>query len=397
MWACDVAETCLPSSNPDFDESVSMMGEVGGLGRCDSGTPAAAMECLVTATAPAHFRQTAKIQVPIGDCVPDGTGKSYSVPSSCFPPGTDFSRGCPRVTDCAIDVQLHGDEHCTSNHNYMSCQATGTSDDCMLTTETQCAKSLFDAGWDCHGDVMWAKNVGIDQHPEWYGSLTSSSSISDIHAYIHALPACSPEQSPPCAPHYCTRPCYSSQEVQVCWVDLRNAQSYGELLSRRMLNVCMPDGQGGSNIIGAHESDFTYQPPCPDSGAVIDVRHFPNSVCAGIHDHRYSALMDGMALDNCCNEDASSCDLSCKADVHIGECRNLAPIEDAVCANQIHWAMTEGIQSHPEWYTGLSVDSSHLDFQLYLSTLPRCSDNGSVPPCYGGETSCPPPCPSVVQ
>lgn len=150
QWACNVTDTCLPAFNPDFDDAVHMMGEVGGFGRCDVGTPEAAMACLVTVQIDPGFDgyspgfgPGATIKIPIGQCTQDayGIGMSHSVSlrgdaDDCFLPGTDFSRGCPSVTNCNIFVQWHSDAHCTTRVNSRTFQI-GTSNEITLTTETE--------------------------------------------------------------------------------------------------------------------------------------------------------------------------------------------------------------------------------------------------------------------
>jgi len=55
-------------------------------------------------------------------------------------------------------------------------------------------------------------------------------------------------------------------------------------------------------------------------------------------------------------------------------------VEGEQCHKDVHWAMTVGIHSHPQWYPGLSDSSSFADFQDVLSRTPggSCWD-----PCIG--------------
>lgn len=39
------------------------------------------------------------------------------------------------------------------------------------------------------------------------------------------------------------------------------------------------------------------------------------------------------------------------------------PAQGSTCWNEVQWAMTNGIQSHPEWYPGLTANSPREQFQ----------------------------------
>jgi len=55
---------------------------------------------------------------------------------------------------------------------------------------------------------------------------------------------------------------------------------------------------------------------------------------------------------------------------------------ESECYEHVDWAMRFGIYSHPDWYPGLSVTSSFVDFQAWLHSK--------------GELGCPKPCPIEV-
>jgi len=42
-------------------------------------------------------------------------------------------------------------------------------------------------GEDCYIQTLWAKNQGIYEHPEWYGSLTKSSSFESFQNYLRTV------------------------------------------------------------------------------------------------------------------------------------------------------------------------------------------------------------------
>lgn len=249
-------------------------------------------------------------------------------------------------------------------------------------TEDVCSESLLQAGWGCHDDVMWAKSTGIHQHPEWYRGLTASSTEEAFQSHLSQLPDAT-----------CPRPCYQSPSQ--CEIDLslgspggNRYSCYGGGRHSAAVDVCTPDGSGGANLLSS-QSD--YRDGCPVSSGVLQVHHFANLLCTGQPDQSYSSFMDGQCVGRCCNRDASNCDLSCTAYMRgTTTCDHVAT--NSECANQVRWAMMEGINLHPEWYVGLTAQSSFLDFQRYTSGLPLCSENGYRPPCYGASERCPTPC-----
>jgi len=272
---------------------------------------------------------------------------------------------------------------------FVSCAAFGVVTEAWnQSTETECAESLFHAGWDCFDDVLWAKHTGIHQNPEWYESLTASSSIEEFHGYISALPLCSPEQPAPCAAHSCTRPCYQNdpQESKFCRIGVSTPDG----TYQQWQNVCTPDGNGGSNMIGG--SGTTWD-GCSSTGSISRL-HFSNSWnCSSGADYSWNTWAHHVNDPDygCCNQDTSRCSLlGCYAYAEASTCHRVSP--ESECAGQMRWAMTQGVHEHPEWYPGLSVDSSLDAFQLYLAGLPRCSENGFLPPCYAGANQCPTPC-----
>lgn len=346
--------------------------------------------------------------MPLGSCAPDPSGGSYNVRADWLDEiGSD---GCPTDDNGWVMVRHYPSADCSgqtdtivsssaSKGDPSGCLMQEISNGCfgLLRPGSECSESLLLAGWACHDDVMWAKNTGIHQHPEWYHGLTVSSSIEDFHRYVSQLPRCSQGQGPPCAANECSPPCYQSKPT--CSISLSMGEQtdggygggcHGSLGFEATENVCKPDGQGGSNMVSA-SSNSRYT-ACPQQSGVVRVSHFANSFCAGAADKSFSSFMDGQCmLGTCCNEDASRCDLGCHASGSPQTCHHVAP--DSDCAGQLRWAMTEGVSNHPGWYTGLTAGSSVLDFQRYLSGMPMCADNGHSPPCYGASDPCPLPCP----
>lgn len=57
-------------------------------------------------------------------------------------------------------------------------------------------------GESCYNDISWAKTQGVFQHPEWYHGLTATSSLEDFQRNVH-------QQSP----GSCQMPCRSSSKL----------------------------------------------------------------------------------------------------------------------------------------------------------------------------------------
>ncbi|CAK9054777.1 unnamed protein product [Durusdinium trenchii] len=55
-------------------------------------------------------------------------------------------------------------------------------------------------------------------------------------------------------------------------------------------------------------------------------------------------------------------------------CKDLQDIDNANCQQEVTWAKETGLKEHPEWYPGLSFESSPLEFQckVYQSNPDKC-------------------------
>mmetsp|Transcript_18104 Transcript_18104/g.30555 ORF Transcript_18104/g.30555 Transcript_18104/m.30555 type:complete len:315 (+) Transcript_18104:57-1001(+) len=82
------------------------------------------------------------------------------------------------------------------SHNPQKCSAP-----CPKTKNTRCHTAL--PGDSCYKDVMWAKNHGIREHPNWYHGLSPSSTVEDFQAEIHAK-----------RPDKCPMPCAKAEEPE---------------------------------------------------------------------------------------------------------------------------------------------------------------------------------------
>jgi len=72
-------------------------------------------------------------------------------------------------------------------------------------------------GDQCFSDVMWAMEIGIKQHPEWYPNLTDISTIEDFQDYLRTLMPCPPP---------CSR-CQSATPGERCYDGVMWAMEHG--------------------------------------------------------------------------------------------------------------------------------------------------------------------------
>merc|ERR1712039_63252 len=63
-----------------------------------------------------------------------------------------------------------------------------------------------------------------------------------------------------------------------------------------------------------------------------------------------------------------------------------AAVPGTACFRDVVWAMSHGIQQHPEWYPTLSASSSFDDFQIFLHKTKQNNGNCAAPcgPAKGG-------------
>jgi len=182
-------------------------------------------------------------------------------------------------------------------------------------------------GEECYHAVLWAKHHGIVLHPEWYEGLTHHSSFEEFQSLLGMR-----------GMFACNRPC------NLCHTAVLGERCHEEV-KWAMLH-------------GIRENPEWY--PGLTSGASFE--EFQNH----LHNSGYSS----------CPE---PCDL----------CRSA--VEGEECYTDVAWAMEHGINLHPEWYAGLTRNSTREEFQAYLSNkfdCPRacglCHTATAGEPCHEG-------------
>jgi len=89
-----------------------------------------------------------------------------------------------------------------------------------VLAEQSCRQAV--EGGECHGAVMWAKDVGIFQHPEWYPDLTPASPIEDFQAHLYSInhgncPQPCNATSVPGTPPTAAPVCHTAMEGEACY------------------------------------------------------------------------------------------------------------------------------------------------------------------------------------
>lgn len=182
-------------------------------------------------------------------------------------------------------------------------------------------------GEECYAAVLWAKHYGIAQHPEWYDGLTHHSTFEEFQAILSSWGRFS-----------CKRPC------NLCHTSVQGETCYEEVMWAMFTGIqAHPEWYAGLT-----------------SGASFE--EFQSNLHHGGH---------------------SSCPEPCDL------CRTV--VEGEQCYTDVAWAMNHGIDMHPEWYTGLSSNSTQEEFQAFLSDKFECPSPCGLchtavvgEPCYEG-------------
>lgn len=208
----------------------------------------------------------------------------------------------------------------------------------FLAGEQSCHTAV--PGESCYSDVRWAKDIGIIRHFEWYSEvclgLTPENSTDDFQACVHHLnqtqcprpcrPECQPERSEVLKTDARTSdPCHIAQEGEDCYAAVIKVMRREEF-------------RGRFRALTSMSSFEEFQ----------------------------QALVDSPA--------GGSCLRPCF-------CRTVQPGDQCgQCSQHIEWAMMEGMWRWPQWYPGLTENSSFTKVQAYLHT----DVEGACPqPCIG--------------
>lgn len=186
----------------------------------------------------------------------------------------------------------------------------------------------------CHSDVMFVKKKFIKEHPEWYVGLTRRSSFKDIQAYLNkqkdknGKPRCpmpcdytpTSTRAPTEAPE---GSCHSAKEDEKCYRQIENTRK----------NIAdHPDWYGG----------LTEESSDSDIQEYLHEQH--NSACP-----------------RPCDRDAAEA----PDDEEAKKCRTAVKGEE--CWDAIQWVRSSGYEKHPEWFKGITAESTPEEIQNYLA------------------------------
>lgn len=228
------------------------------------------------------------------------------------------------------------------------------------------------AGEPCQREVQWAMLFGIKEHPDWYQGLSKDSSVDEMQAFLskHRASAACPLPCSLAGPT--TRLPSTSSLPSTSWKKAVNGPAcrtvnVGELCQQAVwwaMHIGIsehPDWYPGlaedsslddvQAFLSEHRRDSTCPKPCSPA--------LPNTTIASttpVPRASWGKTMDGQP------------------------CRTV--LRGELCYRAVKWAMHIGIRGHPDWYQGLTTNSSFEDVQVFLSKHRR-------------NTTCPPPCTPV--
>jgi len=284
----------------------------------------------------------------------------------------------------------------------------------------QCLEPL--PGSECYKATQWAKDFGINEHPEWYPGLSPTSTWSNFQAFLASKGYGSCSQ--PCFYEVVVAPCDDARPSQVWAIGTAVVQptsttttttagstaaattttratvivttttlatSTVELTTTATTTAQAPAVVLGSVIrsnIGtcltapqAAQDGGSIQARACISGAVDQSWHFDgvlrNQICldSPLPDlvHMWtckSGTAQRWQLDVQTGKISHSSGLCLEApsqDLAVGEqCHD--PLPDSKCYIDTRWATNVGIFAHPEWYPGLNASSTWSDFQGFLAS-----------------------------
>ncbi|CAK0892667.1 unnamed protein product [Prorocentrum cordatum] len=193
---------------------------------------------------------------------------------------------------------------------------------CAAPARKECHTAV--EGDACHEKVVWAMQTGVVEKPDWYPSLTRSSSFEDFQRFLHGHARFSDVCPEPCAAP-ARKECHTAVEGDACHEKVVWAMQTGV--------VEKPD----------------WYPSLTRSSSFEDFQRF-------LHGHaRFSDV----------------CPEPCAAPAR-KECHTA--VEGDACHEKVVWAMQTGVVEKPDWYPSLTRSSSFEDFQRFLHGHARFSD-----------------------
>jgi len=210
-------------------------------------------------------------------------------------------------------------------------------------------------GERCHADLVYAmRNRNV--HPEWYFGLNNCSTLEDFQAFMHTQILNSGERRcpKPCKPRHaphsaCKR---GKEEGRNCHTAVAGDKCYAHVLYTKKEVAKYPK----------------WYPGLSEQSSLTEVQHY-------------------LHQENVCPE---PCEIAEKQEADskkLEGCHTALPGE--TCYADILLAKHKFILKHPEWYEGLSKDSSNDEFQALLHNQHHVDAEAA-------KKACPNPCNAKV-
>jgi hypothetical protein len=198
-------------------------------------------------------------------------------------------------------------------------------------------------GDECYGEVVYAMQRGVVEHPEWYFPLAQSSTFEDFQRHLHGVHKLSKVCPQPCAAH--------AQDVPVaarfpapdgCRTSVEGDACYEKVVYAMQTDVV--------------ENPEWYSPLTMNSSFVDFQRHL----------HGVAWLSD-VCPEPCA---APAQDVMVPALTATPEdCHT--PVEGDACYEEVLYVMQTDVVKHPDQYRKLTEYSSFEDFQRFLHNISK--------------------------
>jgi len=270
--------------------------------------------------------------------------------------------------DCyssVINAMLQGiDEHpgqfpgLTKESSFEEFQAVLHNNPGTSSCPRPCNCHTADETDECFKHVVWARDIGIRGHPDWYHGIRSESTFEDIQAYLHKhekghcpLPCTVLDLSKVEAPEVVTDDQDSEVEEQV-EEELAKQLAKGANTSGRHYEHEHEDGGDSDNE--------TCDTAVKGQTCYDDVMY---AMQKGIHEHAdwYPGLTPASTFEDFQAAIHKRPEKRCPAPCHCHTAR-----QGETCSARVKWVLREGLEAHPSWYKGFTVRSRFEDVQSRL-------------------------------
>eukprot|EP00416_Gambierdiscus_australes_P039107 CAMPEP_0171103974 /NCGR_PEP_ID=MMETSP0766_2-20121228/59764_1 /TAXON_ID=439317 /ORGANISM="Gambierdiscus australes, Strain CAWD 149" /LENGTH=557 /DNA_ID=CAMNT_0011564507 /DNA_START=113 /DNA_END=1786 /DNA_ORIENTATION=- len=211
----------------------------------------------------------------------------------------------------------------------------------LVETECRTVKS----NEACHFDVLYIKDKFLKKHPDWYRGLSQSASFKDIQAYLSRQ---KDGDGKPRCPYPCDyEPTTTSGPRTSCHTARGGEDCYNQVMyTSRRINKDAAE-YGGLN----KDSSFT-------------------DIQAYLHEQ----------TPDVCPLPCGRTELDAKKAIAADEKGCKTAVKGDACFGAIKWVRTVGIKKHPDWFAGITANSTPEEVQNILAT--KNGSHCSHPACH---------------